>query len=256
MAVFKKILFKALGLKNYLKVLHKGFHLSYSLHLLSKDNIYKYHYFDKKFIKEGDVVLDIGANLGYYTLLFSKWVGPNGMVYAVEPVKEFAETIQWAAKKCHNIKLYNYALGEKEQEVILATPNNFGYLRTGLAHVIDNNEEAKNLEFTFKAQMKKGSDLFANIERLDFIKCDIEGYEEIVLPEMHDILIKFKPPIQLETWGEHQPKIETFLLNNGYEKYCLDNAELKPLQEIKNPLPGDYIFIHRENTEILKRLRM
>ncbi|MEO7048191.1 MAG: hypothetical protein ABI091_23030, partial [Ferruginibacter sp.] len=63
-----------------------------------------------------------------------------------------------------------------------------------------------------------------------------------------------KPPIQLETWGEHQPKVETYLLGCGYEKYYLDGEVLRPLNEIKSPLPGDYIFIHKDNKEILKRL--
>lgn len=255
MAVAKKALFKILGLKNYLRVLHRGFHFSYAMGFLKNNNIYKYHYFDKKFIREGDAVLDIGANLGYYTLLFANWVGEKGKVYAVEPVKNFADTIQWASKKYNNIELFNYALGETDQEVLLGTPDNFGYLRTGLAHVIKNDEVNKEHEFTFKAQMKRGSELFSEIKKLDFIKCDIEGYEEVVLPEMNGLIMKFKPPIQLETWGDHQPKVETFLLNAGYEKYSLENDQLKPLDEIKEPLPGDFIFIHRDNRTILNRLK-
>jgi FkbM family methyltransferase len=254
MPVLKKALFKIVGLKTYLKLLHKGFHFAYSIGSLKNNNTYKYHYFDKKFIMPGDAILDIGANLGYYTLLFSKWVGNTGKVYAVEPVKYFADTIKWASKNTTNIEIFNYALGQTEQEVTLATPDNFGYLRTGLAHVIENNEANQVHEFSFKAAMKKGSELFAQIPKLDFIKCDIEGYEEIVLPEMNNVIMKFKPPIQLETWGNHQPKVERYLLDCGYEKYCLDNNLLKPIAEIIEPTPGDFIFIHKDNKKILERL--
>src|SRR3989344_3364089 len=38
-----------------------------------------------KNVKRGDVVLDVGANIGYYTLLFAKLVGPEGIVFAFEP---------------------------------------------------------------------------------------------------------------------------------------------------------------------------
>lgn len=49
----------------------------------------KTHGFEKEFLMEhirtGDVILDIGANIGYYTLLFARAVGPNGHVFAFEP---------------------------------------------------------------------------------------------------------------------------------------------------------------------------
>ena len=255
MVIIKKNLFRILGLKNYLRLLHKSFHLLYSLNFLKKNNTYKYHYFDKQFIRKGDAVLDIGANLGYYTILFAKWAGNTGKVYAVEPVTDFANIIKWAAKKYRNIEVYNYALGNKEQDVVLATPHNFGYLRTGLAHVIDDKELNTPHEFTFEAKMKKGSVLFAHIPRLDFIKCDIEGYEEIVLPELNELLIKFKPVIQVETWGTHKPKVEAYLLKTGYEKYDLENNILKPFNDILKPEPGDMVFVHKENKVLLSRLK-
>jgi hypothetical protein len=45
-------------------------------------------------IKEGDVVLDIGANIGAHTLHFARLVGPSGRVYAIEPTDYAAERLQ------------------------------------------------------------------------------------------------------------------------------------------------------------------
>lgn len=251
----RKVLFKLLGTKYYLRTLHSGFHLSYSINALKSKEAYRYHYFDKKIIQPGDYIIDIGANLGYYTKLFAKWTGEKGHVFAVEPVSVFADTIKWGTKNFKNITVYNCALGEEEKEVKLSTPGKYGYIRTGLPNVMSEDDLASDYEFTFTAAMKMGSKLFADISKLDFIKCDIEGYEEYVLPEIKDLLIKFKPIIQVETWGDHKPKVESFLTGIGYEIYDIENEILKRVNEIKNKQEGDLFFIHKENNGVIERLK-
>ena len=206
-------------------------------------------------IQKGDVILDIGGNLGYYTKLFAKWTGDTGHVYAVEPIAMFADTIKWGTKNYSNITIYNFALGEEEKDITLSTPGHFGYLRTGLPSVDTADKQYAPSEFTFKAKMKRGSQLFKDISRIDFIKIDIEGYEYIVLPEIKDILIKHKPPIQVETWGEQKFTVENFLAGLGYEIYDLENGILKPVAEIKNWVQGDLLFIHKENNGVIERLK-
>lgn len=251
----RKYLFNILGRKRYLRSLHSSFHLLYGMNALKNNYIYKYHYFDKKIIRKGDVILDIGANLGYYTKLFAKWTGETGHVYAVEPVGMFADTIKWGTKGLNNITLYNFALGEEEKDITLSTPGHFGYLRTGLASVDKEGNQNAASEFTFKAKMKKGSLLFKDIPKIDFIKIDIEGYEYIVLPEIKDILLKHKPPIQVETWGEQKFAVENFLTELGYDIYDLENGKLKPVDEIKNWVQGDLLFIHKQNNGLVDRLK-
>jgi len=253
--MFKKIIFHTLGLKAYLKVLHKSFHWMYAAGGLKNNVIYKYHYFDRYMIQNGDVVLDIGGNLGYYTKLFAKWVGPTGHVYAVEPVVDFANVIKWGTNGLNNVTIYNVALGEEEKDITLSTPGKFGYLRTGLAHVTRPDEQQEVHEFTFRAKMKRGSKLFADLRRIDFIKCDIEGYEEYVLSEMKDVLLKHKPVLQLETYGEQKAKLETLLMGMGYEIYDIEDNKLKPLAEMKNPILGDFFYIHKDNKGVIERLK-
>jgi hypothetical protein len=135
LATIQLILYKLLRLKYYLRVLNLGFRLLYSFKFLKPSNSYRYHYFDKNLIQKGFYILDMGANLGYYTRLFSKWTGRAGKVFAIEPVSIFYDTLTWSTKKYKNISFFNCALGEDEKEVTMVTPGHFGYLRTGLPHI-------------------------------------------------------------------------------------------------------------------------
>ena len=233
----------------YLKSLHVGFQCLYRSGALKNNPVYIYHYFTRHLICEGDYVLDIGANLGYYTTLFSGRVGKTGRVYAVEPVQPFFDTLRWATRNRDNVTLYHCALGAENRSITLGTPGKYGYLRTGLARVSDDTS-SKDAEFSFPAEMKKASELFEDLPRLDYIKCDIEGYETIVIPEIQPLLEQFKPPIQIESWLPVAP----FLQRLGYQMHQLQNGRLVPLTHGTGNQKGDRLFIHKDNTRILERL--
>lgn len=54
----------------------------------------------------------------------------------------------------------------------------------------------------FEAEMRRGSELFASLDRIDLIKCDIEGYELVVMTEMRPLLERHHPTVLIETRGE------------------------------------------------------
>ena len=89
--LIKRLIFKILGLKNYLRVLQRTYLFLYRTGLLKYISTYEYHYFVKYLINEGDIVIDIGANLGYYSFIFSRWAGNSGKLYAVEPIGVYNE---------------------------------------------------------------------------------------------------------------------------------------------------------------------
>ena len=244
----KSYLFRLLGEESYLKLLNLGFFFLYNTGLLKQNEGYKYHYFVKQLIKKDDTVVDIGANVGYFTKLYSKWVGDNGKVIAIEPVPLYNKIIKWSCKGRKNIELYPYALGKEDKKVYLVTPDHFGYLRTGLPHIYDekNNKALSEYEFSFEADMKKANELFESFEKIDYLKCDIEGYEEVVIPEIIPVLKKFKPVIQIETWGSHKPIVEAALTSAGFEKYYLSGSALKKAVAGEDDPAGDLIFIHKE----------
>lgn len=244
----KRFLFRLLGEEQYLKLLNKSFFFLYHTGFLKLNSEYRYHYFVKKLIRPGDTVVDIGANLGYFTKLFSQWTGNSGKVIAFEPVPLYNRVIRWCTRNQNNIVLYPYALGKEEKKIFLVTPDHFGYLRTGLPHVYDEagGKDISEYEFSFEAEMKKAADFFESFEKIDFLKCDIEGYEEVVIPEIIATLEKLKPVIQIETWGTHKPVVEKYMADAGFEKYYLAGNRLKKAVAGENDPPGDLIFIHKE----------
>ncbi|MDR1610837.1 MAG: FkbM family methyltransferase [Candidatus Symbiothrix sp.] len=240
----KRFIYRSLGQYNYLRLLQRGYFLAYHAGWLKRNKMYALHYFVKNLIKKGDVVVDIGANLGYYSILFAKWTGPAGKVYSVEPIRIYNKIFQEKARKYPNIQLYPYALGLEEKRVELVSSPHVGYLSTGLPHVYNSEKDGKieNQEFRFEAQMKIPSVLFNDLERIDYIKCDIEGFEYIVLSDMKEIIRRCKPIVQVEVWPENEERILALFEELKYTPFKVLNNQLVAICEGKL-LGGDYIFI-------------
>lgn len=139
----------------------------------------------KKKIKKGDTVLDIGAMIGYYTLLFAKLVGENGKVYAFEP-----EPTNFALLK-KNVEINNYKNVILIQKAVLDTTEKCRlYLCKDNAgrHQIRNSDLDTNQEF-IEVESIKLDDYFKNYTgKIDFVKIDAEGAEARVFQGMSDII--------------------------------------------------------------------
>lgn len=248
-ARLKKIFFQSLSLEWYLKVLQKFYWVSYRLGLLKWDERYKYHYFAKKLIREGDVVIDIGANLGYYSKLFSKWVGPTGQVISVEPVPIYNKVFRPFLHDEEQVVLYPYALGKNEKKIKMVSQMKDEYLHTGLVHVFEEEKEGqlKEQDFVFNAEMKNPEKLFKDLDRIDYIKCDVEGFEYEVFGEMKPILEKHHPILQVEVNRHNKAPLMELLEEESYQPYKLEDNTLKTKEDDLDTIAGDYLFISEED---------
>ena len=128
-------------------------------------------------VKDGMVVFDIGANIGLYTITLSRLVGEEGIVHAFEPEKKTFEILKYNVQlsNCSNVVLHNYALSDKEESVFLVNPiskNNDIY--TYISKKSPKNNCKSVDAITFDQFVKK-----ENINKIDFIKVDIEGAEDL-----------------------------------------------------------------------------
>ncbi|WP_289823511.1 FkbM family methyltransferase, partial [Alistipes finegoldii] len=101
-----------------------------------------------------------------------------------------------------------------------------GYFGTGQNFVNDSGAAAAA---EFSARMRRGSELFAGLERLDFVKCDIEGYEVVVLTELRPLLERFRPTVLVETGGGNRPRIVELFTALGYKAFTLEHGREIPL---------------------------
>ena len=244
--LMKLFLFKTLSFENYLYVLSKSYFLAYNLGLLKKIPLYKYHYFLRSIIKSKDVIIDIGANLGYYSRYFSRWAGPEGSVYAVEPVESVRKVLARNVKGNKNIRIIPYALGETNKDIEIAntTRKSKGFIASGSNFVLDDTIEVndKNID-KFNAVMRKGSELFGRLPKIDFIKCDVEGYETNIIPEMEALLKKHEPLMLIETRGEKRVYMQKYLSDLGFKGFVLENGKLYLSTSIKEKIEDDILFI-------------
>lgn len=137
-----------------------------------------------QFIKKGDKVIDIGAFIGDHTIYYSELVGENGKVIAFEPTRDAFECLSYNLKDKINVELINSALGKEYGSVrIIDVDTNLGM----------NYVEQSNTGGIIIYQLDQ-----MEIDRIDFIKIDVEGYELDVLIGGQNTITKFKPKILIE----------------------------------------------------------
>ena len=223
-----RILYRTLPLEGYLRAVSRLFFLWQRLGLGRRAPETEYVYHLPQLVRAGDTCIDIGANLGYYARTISRLAGPAGRGYAVEPVAPIRKVLSRNLRRCGNTEILPFALGAAAGPVRMGNDSarENGYFGTGRNFV---NEGGGRSDVEFTAEMRRGSELFARLPRLDFIKCDIEGYEAVVMEEMRPLLERFRPTVLIETGGENRPRIVRLFTRLGYAGYTLDRGREIPL---------------------------
>jgi FkbM family methyltransferase len=217
----------------------------HKMHLDSKDSLSLsinggYEEFEtalvKKLVKEGDMVLDIGANIGYYTLLMASIVGTKGKVYAFEPDPANYELLRKNVilNSYHNIILINKAIMDRT-----------GFVEFFLSE--DNNADHKIFEGVrgekhIKVEKISIDKYFSKPNtKIDFIKMDIQGAEGYAFRGMRALLkanrnIKIVTefwPYGLRNCSQDPEALLDYLKGIGFRIYNVD-ARSKTLKEINN----------------------
>jgi len=171
-------------------------------------------------VKQGDTVLDVGANIGVYTRFCSEFVGPTGRVISLEPVPETFSYLKRnvRALKLKNVECLNVAASDHDSDSErMSIPD---YSTGGL-----NLYEAKlSAEGNIVVKTAKLDTLFPNLNPA-FIKCDVEGHEVACIHGALNLIRRCRP-----IWMVEVSKAETFELFRSlkYEASYYDGSELHP----------------------------
>jgi FkbM family methyltransferase len=151
----------------------------------------------KKYLKKGDVFLDIGANIGYHSLFVASSLQGSGKVYSFEPLSRLCEQLKKSISlnEFSNIEVCNFGLAETDSihEIYLREEN------IGGSSVLNfSTMESFKVEEKEMITLKNLDNFLGKEAVVNMIKIDVEGYELEALTGAHFILTKNKPIIFME----------------------------------------------------------
>ena len=218
--------------------------------------------FAERFLRPGMIVLDVGAHHGYYTLLASRKVGLGGLVLAIEPSPRERERLRLHLRinRCRNVQVEGRAIGESGGEaelyLIRGTETGCNSLRT--PNVAQDTERVSvSIESLDRVLQDHG------IERVDFIKLDVEGAELSALKGARQLLSKEPRPVILAEvqdirtgpWGYRASEVVRYLSSANYHWFRpLADGSLEGLDATLEEYDGNFVAIPEERIAQLSGL--
>jgi len=223
----------ATGLSPLVRLPQDGFRLRFytssiplGLWLAPRNHVNHVERFFRCYLKPGDTVVDVGANIGLYTMIAATCVGPAGRVYAIEPSPQTAEYLRGnvALNRSTNVTVHNVALGETAGSIRLSNESQDDQNR-----VVDSGDG-------HEVALVRLDQLPIDDAEIALLKIDVEGYEKFV-PDGASGLLPRVQCIFIETWELHFEKygyscgdVHERLRGNGFRLFRIVADQLMPVE--------------------------
>lgn len=185
----------------------------------------------KKHLSKGDIVLDIGANIGFYSRILSEIVGNTGKIHCFEPDKINYERLQINCADLQNVILNQKAVGPKTEKLKIYTSKTL--------NVDHRTYKPDEFDEVFEIEAVNIDEYLGNINQVNFIKMDIQGFEMSAVKGMEKTLdsnaeIKLISefwPYGLKKAGSSAMDYYNFLIQKKFHCYMIEGEKLTKITE-------------------------
>ncbi len=217
-------------------------------------------------VAPGDVAVDIGANFGLWTYHLARRVGPGGCVLAFEPIPFTYRCLRMVRSVLgfRNAELHPVGCGERAERATFSAPlQDAGGIAAGLVHIAtrrdDDGRPGSEQQIRWSATTEIAADVVAldeflpPLERLSFVKVDVEGAELFALRGAEHLIDQHRPsvvceinPWYLEGFGLSVDDLTSFFFAKEYRLFRYRNESSPRLQEIHataDVVEDNYLFL-------------
>lgn len=213
----------------------------------------------KKMLRPGDVFLDIGANVGYFSLLAAA-IQPRCRIFSFEPVKDLFEKLEQNIflNQIKNINAVNAATGEvdEERKLFLSGSDNLGMSS------FQEPENFSGMKETVKVISIDHWFESSGLSKIDLLKLDVEGSELATLKGMKEVLQNQRPALIVEVNPEtlsmftlKPDDIYDYLNKLNFDGFIVSEfGRLEPIKQIDSNQPVNVLFIHSDKTRSYREM--
>ncbi|MEU7132956.1 FkbM family methyltransferase [Streptomyces sp. NPDC046261] len=187
-------------------------------------------YWLRRQLRPGDTFIDVGANIGYFSVLASRLVGDEGQVVAIEASPDTHQNLlrQVQLNACRNIRAVNAAVSDKRETLAFALASSHNLGANSIVPY------AGRAEATFRIEARPLVEMLspAEITNARVIKIDVEGAEGSVVRGMVPLLDQLRPdaeitievtPDRMAQLGDSAEELLATMRDHGFHTYRLAN---------------------------------
>ncbi|MDO1449794.1 FkbM family methyltransferase [Rhodocytophaga aerolata] len=205
------------------------------------------------YLQEGDTVIDVGTHFGYEAMLVAHLLGNKGKIICFEPNPSSYKLAESNLKKIHSVKLYQAAVADKPGRMFIQNKD----ISESAFNTITDKSDNDSVE----VDVKTLDGLLNSYNKIDLIKCDVEGFEIEVIKGAANLLERDRPTLILEAdmpssegyVSERACKLAAHLKKYDYKPLIFDFKDKLQIGGF-NTFPvfhANILFVHESNFDRL-----